>query len=145
MYSSKPCFKCGKTLPLTEFYKHPAMGDGHLGKCKECTKKDVSENRLKNIDNIREYDRNRAKLPHRKQLAREINKVWMAEDKRRTKCHNALRRAVLNGVITRIPCEVCGDKKSHAHHDDYDKPIDVRWLCAAHHSARHQQLKKGLP
>jgi hypothetical protein len=66
MQGSKTCFKCGKTLPLTEFYKHNKMKDGHLGKCKECTKNDASIHRKSNIDRIRSYDSLRAKLPHRK-------------------------------------------------------------------------------
>ena len=59
MHSSKTCFKCNKTLPLTEFYTHPQMGDGHLGKCKECTKKDSTDRRTAKIDEVRKYDRNR--------------------------------------------------------------------------------------
>lgn len=35
--SVKTCFKCGKEKSLDEFYTHPRMKDGHLGKCKECT------------------------------------------------------------------------------------------------------------
>lgn len=31
----KTCFKCGESLDEDQFYKHPAMADGRLGKCKE--------------------------------------------------------------------------------------------------------------
>jgi hypothetical protein len=46
---TKKCFKCGKMLPLSDFYKHKQMRDGHLNKCKSCTKTDV---RLKYEENI---------------------------------------------------------------------------------------------
>ena len=37
----KVCFKCGIEKPLSEYYKHKKMADGHLGKCKDCTKNDT--------------------------------------------------------------------------------------------------------
>jgi hypothetical protein len=43
----KKCFKCGVIAPTTEFYRHPEMGDGLLGKCKCCARKDVKINRDK--------------------------------------------------------------------------------------------------
>ena len=40
---TKVCFKCGRELPLSEFYKHPRMSDGHLNKCKDCAKHETKE------------------------------------------------------------------------------------------------------
>lgn len=45
---SKICFKCGRFLPLSEFYKHHKMADGHLNKCKNCAKKDAHD-RYENV------------------------------------------------------------------------------------------------
>lgn len=40
---TKKCFKCSIEKPLNEYYKHKKMGDGHLNKCKNCTKSDVKK------------------------------------------------------------------------------------------------------
>lgn len=42
----KTCFKCNQEKPIDDFYVHKQMGDGHLGKCKECTKQDAKIKRV---------------------------------------------------------------------------------------------------
>ena len=116
----KECFKCKTVQPLTEFYKHQAMADGHLNKCKTCTKNDVATHRLQNLEKIRAYDRRRAKLPKRAKAAQEISAAWRQADKRRMKAHNAVARALKYGKLVRQPCIRCGEQKSIAHHEDYD-------------------------
>lgn len=50
---------------------------------------------------------------------------------------DTVRKAVNRGTMKRGPCEVCGDLKTHGHHDDYNKPRQVRWLCRKHHMVEH--------
>lgn len=50
----------------------------------------------------------------------------------------AVYRAIKRGELKRGSCQVCGtDAHVHAHHDDYSKPLDVRWLCREHHREHH--------
>lgn len=54
----KKCFKCETEKDLSEFYKHKQMKDGHLNKCKECTKKDTAENdKVFSNKTIESYDK----------------------------------------------------------------------------------------
>lgn len=71
--------------------------------------------------------------------ARKRNPI--AREKMKTRV--ILRGAVKAGKIKRQPCEVCGTSKVEGHHDDYSKPLDVRWLCPTHHRAIHQPAPSG--
>lgn len=137
----KGCFKCKSIKPLTEFYKHSRMADGHLNKCKECAKNDVSKHRNQNLEKIRAYDRERAKKSERIKATTEISRAWRAEDKRRSVAHSSVARAIRSGKLIRQPCSRCNDPKSVAHHEDYEKPLEVIWLCQPCHKQRHKELK----
>lgn len=142
MVRCKECFKCKTVKPLSEFYKHAMMADGHLNKCKECTKNDVSNYRNQNLEKIRSYDRARGKITERIKANTEVNRAWRAEDKRRQMAHSAVARAIKAGNLVRSPCIKCGESKSLAHHEDYDKPLDVMWLCQPCHKQRHKELEE---
>lgn len=138
----KECFKCKFVKPLDEFYKHSKMADGHLNKCKDCAKNDVSKHRSENLEKIREYDRARGRTPKRIKLSKEVAKAWRKEDARRVRAHSAVARAIRKGSLIRCPCERCENPKSVAHHEDYDKPLEVMWLCDPCHKQRHKELKQ---
>lgn len=137
----KRCFKCEQEKPRTEFYRHPQMGDQLLGKCKECTKRDMGITRKANLDYYRAYDRERGKTPERKAETAARTKVRRATKSGYQAAHNAVARAIVKGLINRAACLMCGDTKVVAHHDDYSKPLDVMWLCTVHHKARHAFLE----
>lgn len=128
----KQCFKCGQSKELADFYKHSKMADGHLNKCKECTKSDVAEHRLKNIDRIRAYDRERGN----RQATEYLNGYRRIKPKI-AKAYGMVAYHLRKGHIVQLPCEICGSVESVAHHDDYDYPLSIRWLCQAHHKQWH--------
>lgn len=57
---------------------------------------------------------------------------------------NAVRTALINGALVRQPCERCGEGKVDAHHNDYSRPLDVRWLCRKHHGEEHRRDLEDL-
>lgn len=140
----KRCFKCLCVKPLTEFYKHAQMGDGHLNKCKVCTCKDVSEHRQREWERVRAYDRMRASQPHRVAANRETAKEWRAEHPNRRSAQVSAGNAIRSGKLVRWPvCSVptCDEPRPQAHHPDYDQPLEVVWLCASHHKLAHAASK----
>jgi len=153
MHDSKICFKCNTRQPLTEFYKHKAMADGRLNKCKSCAKNDTKENNEKNHDYYIEYDRQRANLPHRvearlkysqtkegRESARKSKSKWSESNVIKRSASTLIGNAVRNGKITKPNnCSECGKTgRIHGHHDDYAYPMSVRWLCSKCHCDWHK-------
>lgn len=52
--------------------------------------------------------------------------------------HKTMWNAIRNGELERMPCELCGSLDVEGHHEDYAKPLAVRWLCKKHHLAVHR-------
>lgn len=146
----KTCFKCNKTLPLSDFYPHPKMSLGCLNKCKTCTKADVDFRRkVKEQDPewvVAEMARHRKKQEQYRKLGKsciptkakkaEINKRYMANNPQKKKAHSLCQHLPIQ------PCEKCGNPKAERHHDDYAKPREVRWLCKKHHMEHHVEERK---
>ena len=126
----KTCFKCGRFLPLVEFYAHSRMADGHLNKCRGCTRRDVKVNRNAKRLQYQACDRKRNATPEHKAKRRVYRRSVPPHQKR---AWALVRRAVISGRLIPTPCEICNNPKVEAHHHDYAKPLDVRWLCFRHH------------
>lgn len=85
------------------------------------------------------------------------NHFYRGGDSADDHAHNLVEVAIKQGVLSRRDtCEVCGkggqmaDGRSRvqAHHDDYNKPLEVRWLCQTCHHAwhqTHQAVRKEVP
>lgn len=133
------CYKCGKEKTKEDFYKSKSfLHREGLGKiCKECKRIEYRGQRERNKETFlkkdsKYYQKNKEEISLRR-------KKWYEKNKVKVSAHGKLKTAVFKGLIVRKPCEVCGEIKTDAHHDDYNKPLDVRWLCRKHHLRHHAQ------
>jgi hypothetical protein len=125
------CTICNRELALGDFYPSVAT------RCKDCHKA-----RMKHLSLIfpryQERDRERAPTKERRIASREITKRWRAEHPEAYRAQNALNNAVRDGKINKEACRICATTENvHAHHKDYSKPLDVKWLCAKCHHRIH--------
>ena len=134
----KTCKKCRRRRAVTQFYKHPNMADGRLNFCKDCVKTRVSDwyrNKMEGDSDFvsKERQRNRKRWRDGK----------MSPSKKKP-AHHAVSNAIRDGrLVPPDNCEDCGHDFSfyrrEAHHEDYEKELDVNWLCSLCHGKRHRR------
>ena len=133
MSGAKTCLKCQKRKPISAFGVHSkqVLLSGTLrvyyrSYCKPC-------------DDKRSAAWHKSVRYWRREVAKKRCRIYDKTPARRAKnrVRSRTRYAIAAGKLKRKPCEVCGVRKSHAHHDDYSKALDVRWLCSKHHAELH--------
>lgn len=103
-----------------------------MPRCKYCHRANIKLGKSGIVRGIQRYSC--SKCEHRRKL-----KFRHKEIARR-----AVLIAIRNGILKRpTQCEFgCIGLAIQAHHDDYSKPLKVRWLCTKHHAQAHPH-KKG--
>ena len=128
----KACKKCGVEKPDEDFYIK------HSYECKECTRKRMSL--YGKTERGKEVDRKRNKKAARKKKQVEYSKKSKAKHRKAYKATRKFWNVFRYGSIKKSPCAVCGTEELvEAHHHDYDKPLDVIWLCSLHHKEWHRK------
>lgn len=141
----KTCFKCRRALPLTDFYEHPRMADGHLNKCRECARLDSIQNRRKRVGYYRNYDRTRAQRPERIAGRQAFAKRQKEDEAHKYRARTAAGNALRDGRLRKEPCYFCGATRDiEMHHPDYSQPLRVYWLCRRCHRKVDGMTKLGV-
>lgn len=136
----KKCFKCKKKKPLNEFYKHPKMPDGHLNKCKDCTKMDVSDNYEKNVlkPGFIEKERKRGRNKYRR-LYVGTGRAKPENNKRYAVKYPEKILAQYASAKLKKPANSKGLEKHHwSYLEEHFK--DVVWLLKKDHMKSHRFL-----
>lgn len=118
-------------------------------KCKKCSKKlsgqqtsycskKCSRRHLKSLWQKRKREVvNQSKRLWRKRTNYFSRKVWETNNPLKHSAHRKVSNAIRTCKLTKRPCEICNDLETQAHHDDYNFPLRVRWLCIKHHHEIH--------
>jgi hypothetical protein len=146
------CKICGVTSDVAEFYERVNS------RCKECHKAKARENRAAKADYYKAYDARRyqedpkVRARHRRYQKTEAGKKslkkakekWLKCFPERRAAHVLLNNALRYGKVTKSKvCEVCGASgRIEGHHEDYTKPLDVKWLCKKCHVEKHRNDEK---
>ena len=141
MENTKACFKCGTVQPLSAYYKHKQMADGHLNKCKKCTKLDVRK---------REEDLKKDPEWVEKEKERARDKYYRLHYNEKSKIANKDKKAAVSGYFTRYPEKKRAKNLSsnirkkgyHKHHWSYAEGLekDIIWLNIKEHNYLHRYL-----
>lgn len=158
----KKCRKCDKAKPPEDFHKSPHYKDGRRPYCKECVRAENREWKAKNPERSAQhrrkwYEANKDKANAASdQWRRDNPEAFLARLRRsearhpeNVKARKALNNAVRDGKIHKPKhCEDCGELTAsrylHGHHHDYEKPLDVEWICNVCHGSRHTKAPSEI-
>lgn len=149
----KRCSICKERKSVSEFNRSACAPDGHRCDCKECRRiqsaKYYTKHKDKILSAVRLYKANhkeeyriyggRYRAKHREEIAKyEHVRKKTVKGRARTLLGSAVNHG---NIIKPSHCSCCGrearGRALQGHHDDYTKPLDVRWLCSQCHSRAH--------
>lgn len=133
------CNKCGKEKFLIDFYKDKTRLLGRSYVCRFC------DNERRRILAATSQGLLKSKTYQRSEQGKIARRLWQKREywinRHKHTARKMVEAMVKSGDIIKKPCEVCGKERSLAHHPNYAKPLEVKWLCQKHHSEIHRNMK----
>jgi len=111
------CSGCPAWLPKELFARCAKWGRQRY--CRACHAKAMREHRARNVG--ADTERYRSDPEHRK----------------RVRARSRMKQRKARGKLKAEPCEECGNPEAQMHHDNYDNPTEIRWLCVGCHGGEH--------
>ena len=140
----KNCIICGTLKPLDDYYKHPQMGDGHLNKCKDCTKGHTKE-RIKKLSNNQDWlksEKERNRLKYHRLNYRGKHKPT-TEQKALTQKRYELKYPEKQKASQKLnSIKMTNTPGTHRHHWSYNEQhyLDIIPLTIEQHNLAHRHM-----
>ena len=131
------CVSCNGAIVITE-----RMLKNSLYICKICANRRSTASKKTTKGRASEAAYRRSWRKNNLSSVLSYNKQYLLNNPQKGAAHRMVRYALSAGELKREPCVICGSAKTHGHHDNYARPLDVVWLCALHHAERHQSLTR---
>ena len=139
----KNCIICKAIKPLDEFYKHKKMTDGHLNKCKECTKSQSKEreNKLRLNPDWVEKEKERAREKYYRLNYREKHKP--SPESKKKAMDRYIKKYPEKYKAKNYTQHIICKKGNNLHHWSYNKEHykDVIELSVKSHNKIHRFMK----
>jgi hypothetical protein len=141
----KKCSTCKKYKELNCFCKNKFKNDGIHDECKICHNRrksikranDLEYKERKNKLGKETYKRNKTKI-----LAKCLDRKTLKKQER--SAQSKTEYLIKMGKIKKESCIVCNSVIDiQAHHEDYNNPLDIMWLCRRHHAQLHVSKKEN--
>ena len=129
----RPCSECKSDIVVTE--KMCRRGNY---RCVACESRRAQQWTISNREKKRAL--NRAYSSKHSGNRAQRTAAYRSRYPERRIAHQAVQTALRNKSLVRAQCEVCGIDNTEAHHDDYSKVLNVRWLCHKHHMELHWSI-----
>lgn len=125
------CYTCKKQKESSDFHRDKSRKRGFDFRCKDCIKEYNNDRRRKDPERYRLRDREyNLRNKHKRN---EYSRIYNQKNKYKIRTHYLVGQALKEGLIVKMSCEICKETNTEAHHDDYGKPLTIRWLCRWHH------------
>jgi len=151
------CTGCGELKELSQFFISSASASGRRPQCKRCDtarvekyRKEHRETHLETVNNRRARNRDREKVKSsaywkaNAEQRREIQRAYEKENPEKIRAHQKVRQALKKGLLVRPEtCSNCGAlERIQSHHENYEFPLEVTWLCQPCHKRLHRSQRK---
>ena len=136
------CAKCHADKPPDAFYRDRRRPSGRYPYCKLCANELTKP--YSQTEHRKETQRRYVQSEQGRKKRKAARSIWEKLNSEHFRARIKYKNAVRRGKLQRSPCMVCGEVKTHGHHRDYNRPLDVLWLCEYHHKEWHKD-NKAIP